>query len=105
MSIGADPITAAVVTMAGVRGICFRVSCVRKEPKDHGTNRFIEGPVQPGDEVVVVEDVVTTGGAASRPWIGVSSSAWSCGAWRRSLTGWKGERTLLLAGGCRLRAY
>jgi orotate phosphoribosyltransferase len=37
---------------------------IRKEPKGHGTNRYVEGPVQPGDEVVIVEDVVTTGGSA-----------------------------------------
>jgi len=64
MSIGADPITAAIVTMAGVRGDSLRGFMVRKEPKGHGTNRFIEGPVAPGDEVVIVEDVVTTGGSS-----------------------------------------
>ena len=37
---------------------------MRKEAKGHGTNRFVEGPVQPGDEVVIVEDVVTTGGSS-----------------------------------------
>ena len=61
MSIGADPITAAVITMAGVRGIPLLGFMVRKEAKGHGT---IEGPVQPGDAVVIVEDVVTTGGSS-----------------------------------------
>jgi orotate phosphoribosyltransferase len=37
---------------------------VRKEPKGHGTQRFVEGPVVPGDRVAIVEDVVTTGGSA-----------------------------------------
>ncbi len=64
MSIGADPITAAVVTMAGVRGQALSGFMVRKEAKGHGTSRTIEGPVQPGDEVVIVEDVVTTGGSS-----------------------------------------
>jgi len=64
MSIGADPITGAVVTMAGVRGDSLRGILVRKEPKGHGTNRYVEGPVQPGDDVVIVEDVVTTGGSS-----------------------------------------
>ncbi|MBQ9127796.1 MAG: orotate phosphoribosyltransferase, partial [Thermoguttaceae bacterium] len=37
---------------------------VRKESKGHGTNKYIEGPIGAGDEVVVVEDVVTTGGSS-----------------------------------------
>lgn len=64
MSIGADPITAAVVTMSAVRGTPIRGFMVRKESKGHGTNQFIEGPVEPGEEVVIVEDVVTTGGSS-----------------------------------------
>ena len=64
MSIGADPIAAAVITIAGVRGLPLKGFMVRKEPKGHGTGRFLEGPVQPGDEVAIVEDVVTTGGSS-----------------------------------------
>jgi orotate phosphoribosyltransferase len=64
MSIGADPITAAVVTMSAVRGTPILGFMVRKQSKGHGTNQYIEGPVQPGDEVVIVEDVVTTGGSS-----------------------------------------
>ena len=64
MSIGADPITAAIITLAGVRGVPLLGFMVRKEPKGHGTNKYIEGPVQAGDEVVIVEDVVTTGGSS-----------------------------------------
>jgi orotate phosphoribosyltransferase len=64
MAIGADPITAAVVTMSAVRGTPLCGFMIRKEPKGHGTNRYVEGPVQTGDAVVIVEDVVTTGGSA-----------------------------------------
>ena len=64
MSIGADPITAAVVTMSAVRGTPILGFMVRKEPKGHGTNQYLEGPVQPGMAVVIVEDVVTTGGSS-----------------------------------------
>ena len=64
MAIGADPITAAVVTLAGVRGLPLKGVLVRKEAKGHGTERYVEGPVHPGDDVVIVEDVVTTGGSS-----------------------------------------
>ncbi len=64
MSIGADPITAAIVTMAGVRGQQLSGFLVRKELKGRGTNRYVEGPVAPGQRVVIVEDVVTTGGSS-----------------------------------------
>ena len=64
MSIGADPITAAIVTMSAVRNTPVVGFMVRKESKGHGTNQYIEGPVKPGDTVVIVEDVVTTGGSS-----------------------------------------
>ena len=64
MSIGADPITSAVVTMAGVEGLPLKGFMVRKESKDHGTKKYIEGPVAPGQRVVIVEDVTTTGGSS-----------------------------------------
>ncbi len=64
MSIGADPITAAVVTMSAVRGTPLMGFMVRKEPKGHGTNQYLEGPVEPGMTAVIVEDVVTTGGSS-----------------------------------------
>ncbi len=64
MAIGADPITAAVVTMSAVRGKPLRGFMIRKESKGHGTNQFVEGPVRPGEHVVIVEDVVTTGGSS-----------------------------------------
>lgn len=64
MSIGADPITSAVVTMAGVEGLPLKGFMVRKEPKDHGTKKYVEGPVVPGQRVVIVEDVTTTGGSS-----------------------------------------
>jgi len=64
MSIGADPIVGGVLTVAGERGVDLDGFLVRKEPKGHGTQRYIEGPVQPGAKVAIVEDVVTTGGSS-----------------------------------------
>lgn len=64
MAIGADPITAAIVTIAGQRDLPLKGFMVRKEPKGHGTGRQVEGPVEPGQNVVIVEDVITSGGSA-----------------------------------------
>ncbi len=64
MSIGADPITAAVVTMAGVAGLPLKGFMIRKEPKSNGLGRYVEGPVTAGNRVVILEDVVTTGGSS-----------------------------------------
>lgn len=64
MAIGADPITAAVLTIAGHRQQPLRGVMVRKEPKGHGKGKQVEGPYQSGEELVIVEDVVTTGGSS-----------------------------------------
>ncbi|MDG2220572.1 MAG: orotate phosphoribosyltransferase [Rubripirellula sp.] len=64
MAIGADPITASIVTIAGQQNLPLKGFMVRKEPKDHGTGKQVEGPVQPGQHVVIVEDVITSGGSA-----------------------------------------
>lgn len=64
MSIGADPIVAGILSAAAARGKDLLGFLVRKESKGHGTNKFVEGPVQPGMKVVIVEDVVTTGGSS-----------------------------------------
>ena len=64
MAIGADPITAAIITLAGNRGQELKGFIVRKELKSHGKGQAVEGPVHPGQSVVIVEDVVTTGGSS-----------------------------------------
>ena len=64
MSIGADPITAAVITVAAYQNIPLKGFMVRKQSKGHGTNQFVEGPIAAGDRVVIVEDVVTTGASS-----------------------------------------
>lgn len=64
MAIGADPITAGIIYQAGLEGVDLSGFIVRKEPKGHGTGRQVEGPVSSGQKVVIVEDVVTTGGSS-----------------------------------------
>ena len=64
MAIGADPITASIITLAGQRDLPLKGFMVRKEPKAHGTGKQVEGPVAAGQHVVIVEDVITSGGSA-----------------------------------------
>ena len=63
MTMGADPIACAA--LAG--GAEVKAFFVRKEAKQHGLTRRIEGPVlEPADRCLIVEDVVTTGGSTVR---------------------------------------
>lgn len=64
MAIGADPITAAVIMLSGQQNRPLKGFIVRKEAKAHGKGQAVEGPVQPGERVVILEDVVTTGGSS-----------------------------------------
>ena len=63
MSIGADPIVGGVLTVAAERRRPLVGFIVRKEAKQHGTGRTVEGPVESGSSVAIVEDVITTGAA------------------------------------------
>ena len=69
LTLGADPIAYAIAhasALAAEQGAdsMVRAFTVRKEAKQHGTGKLIEGPFERGDRVVVVEDVITTGGSA-----------------------------------------
>jgi len=63
MSIGADPIVCSVLAKAAEESYPLEGLLVRKEPKSHGTKKLIEGRIEKDMSVVVVEDVVTTGGS------------------------------------------
>ena len=64
MAIGADPITGAIITAAYPSAPNLKGFIVRKESKEHGKGRSVEGPVEPGQRAIIVEDTVTTGGSA-----------------------------------------
>lgn len=65
MTMGADPISLAIgITSAWEKAAKpLQVFTVRKEPKGHGRGRRIEGNFNAGDTVIVVDDVITTGGS------------------------------------------
>ncbi len=66
MAIGADPITAAVITCSWQQKKPLKGFIVRKEAKEHGTGQQVEGPIESGQTAVMMEDVVTTGGSSLR---------------------------------------
>ena len=63
-TLGADPIAAAVALLSSQTGKPIKAFIVRKEAKQHGMQKMIEGPaLKAGDRVIMVEDVITTGGS------------------------------------------
>ncbi len=66
LTMGADPVAYAIAAASFGSSRPVNAFSVRKEAKDHGAGRLIEGNLNPGDPVVVVEDVITSGGSASR---------------------------------------
>ena len=64
LTMGADPVAYAIAAASYGSTAPVDAFSVRKEAKDHGTGRLIEGNFKSGDPVVVVEDVITSGGSA-----------------------------------------
>jgi orotate phosphoribosyltransferase len=64
LTMGADPIAYSIAGESWRRGRPIHAFSVRKQPKGHGTHRLIEGCFERGARVVVVEDVITSGGSA-----------------------------------------
>jgi orotate phosphoribosyltransferase len=64
LTMGADPIAYAIAHRSFLNGRPIEAFTVRKQPKDHGVGRQIEGCFEAGRSVVVIEDTITTGGSA-----------------------------------------
>jgi len=64
LTLGADPVAYAIAAASFASPPHIQAFTVRKTAKTHGTGKRIEGCYEPGARVVVVEDVITTGGSA-----------------------------------------
>jgi orotate phosphoribosyltransferase len=63
LTLGADPVSAAMLHAAAARGRALDAFVVRKSEKAHGLQRRVEGPDVAGRRVLAVEDTSTTGGS------------------------------------------
>lgn len=66
LTLGADPVAYAIAHAAAAAGRTIDAFSVRKQAKEHGTGRLIEGNLREGSRVLVVEDVITSGESALR---------------------------------------
>jgi orotate phosphoribosyltransferase len=66
LTMGADPVAYAIAAASLGSEHPVDAFSVRKQLKEHGTGRLIEGNFRPGDSVIIVEDVITTGDSAQR---------------------------------------
>ena len=63
LTFGADPIAVATAFASELKGKPINAFSIRKTRKDHGIIRWVEGDVRPSDQVVIIDDVATTGGS------------------------------------------
>lgn len=63
LTFGADPVALAAAFVSYLKKRPLKAFSIRKTQKDHGIVKWLEGDMQPGEKVVIVEDVVTTGGS------------------------------------------
>jgi orotate phosphoribosyltransferase len=63
LTFGADPIAVATAFASEINAKPVNAFSIRKTRKDHGIIGWVEGSVQPGQPVVIIDDVATTGGS------------------------------------------
>lgn len=63
LTFGADPIAVATAFASELKGEPVKAFSIRKTQKDHGIIKWVEGDMQKGEKVVIIDDVATTGGS------------------------------------------
>jgi len=63
LTFGADPVAVATAFVSELKANPVNAFSIRKIQKDHGIVKWIEGDMNPGQRVVIIDDVVTTGGS------------------------------------------
>jgi orotate phosphoribosyltransferase len=63
LTFGADPVAMATAFVSYLKDKPLKAFSIRKTQKDHGIVKWLEGDMQPGERVIIVEDVITTGGS------------------------------------------
>ena len=63
LTFGADPLAVATAFASELNGQPIHAFSIRKTKKDHGIAKWIEGQMQPGERVAIIDDVATTGGS------------------------------------------
>jgi len=63
LTFGADPIAIATAFTSELKGLPVKAFSIRKTQKDHGIIKWLEGDLEPGDRVAIIDDVATTGGS------------------------------------------
>jgi len=63
LTFGADPVAVATAFASELKDKPIQAFSIRKTQKDHGIIKWVEGDLAPGDRVVIIDDVATTGGS------------------------------------------
>ena len=63
LTFGADPMAVATAFVSELKGKPINAFSIRKTQKDHGIIKWVEGDMTPGQRVVIIDDVATTGGS------------------------------------------
>jgi len=63
LTFGADPIAVATAFASAIKDQPVNAFSIRKSRKDHGIIKWVEGDVQSGQRIVIIDDVATTGGS------------------------------------------